>query len=413
MRARSLPPSLALWSLARWPLLAIALGATWGLVSPRSARAEEPPAPIPQPAVPAPSPAPGGTAAPAAVDRLTPEELEILRRRFPDWDQRDAAERERVAANVMKLRQLSPEDRRRLLERAKKLEGAGPDAWQKLRGWHEMSHAEQEQMRAKRIFYRGMGAQVVSALPPDARQLVTPGALPSSLSLPERLRLEVGIATLLRKKIVLAYVANPPLDAEASPGAPPAQAQRLAAAREAVRKAGPAATDDERRRLAIVLVEDRFLALRRRLQGETLDETGRGARFGAMAKDAFPEAFAAVVDEVARLAAKGRHGLIPLLADGAQGEGPGSPARRALVELVILLERARPVFATVSADLAAKAQAFQGELLLALSWKPEAVRALAESKNETERWLKLAMFKRGIGGGPRRPGGAPPDTKPH
>jgi|GEM_PF-2301869 len=398
MRARSLP----------FLLLAIALGVTWSVVDPRSAQAEEPP----------PSPAPGGSVAPAAVDRLTGEELEILRRRFPDWDQREAAERERVAANVLKLRQLSPEERRRLLERAKRLEGAGPDAWQKLRGWHEMSHAEHEQMRAKRIFYRGMGAQVVSALPPEARRLVTPGALPSSLSFSERLRLEVGIATLLRKKVVQAYVASPPLDAEASPGAPPAQAQRLAGAREAVRKAGSAATDDDRRRLANLLFEDRFLALRRRLLSETFDDTGRGARLGAMAKETFPEAFAAVVDDVARLAAKGRHGLILLLVDGGQGEVTESPARRPLVELVLLLERARPVLATVSADLAVKAQAFQAELLLALGWKPEAVRLFGESTNETERGLKLAMLKRMLGdgtgaghwggGGPRRTGGPVP-----
>ena len=73
----------------------LALGAAWGFVGPSSARADEPP-PVAPPREP-PAPAPGGTVGPAAVDRLTAEELEILRRRFPDWDQRDAAERERIA----------------------------------------------------------------------------------------------------------------------------------------------------------------------------------------------------------------------------------------------------------------------------------------------------------------------------
>lgn len=393
-------------------LLSLALGAAWSFVGPSSVWADEPPPP----------PAPRDTVGPVAVDRLTAEELEILRRRFPDWDQRDAAERERIASNVMKLRQLSPDDRRRLLERAKKLEGAGPDAWQKLRGWHEMTHAEREQMRAKRVMYRGMGAQVVGALPPDARQLVTPGALPGSLTFPERLRLEVGIASLLRKRILEAYVSNPPRDVEASVGAPPAQVKRLTAARDALRAKGEAATNEDRRRLAEALLEDRLFGLRRRLQGETLAEGARGARFGAMAKEAFPEAFSSVVDEVARRAAKGRQGLVPLLAEGGDGEGAGSPAQRPLAELVGMLERARPVFAMISPDLAAKAEAFQGELLLALGWKPEAVRLLAEAKTEQDRLLKLAMFKRMFGGGPgagpwggggpRRPGGAGPAVPP-
>lgn len=390
------------------PWLAIAFGA---LVAPAFARADEPPPQVPPRGAP-PSPAPGGTASPSSVDRLTAEELEILRRRFPDWDQRDAAERERIASNVMKLRLLSPEDRRRLLERAKKLELAGPDAvsalGQKLRGWHEMSHEAQEQMREKRTFFRGMAAQVVAALPPDARQLVTPGALPSSLTFPERLRLEVGIAKLLRKKVEQAYVASPPLDAEPSAGAAPSQAQRLIGARDALRAKGAAAVDDDRRRFASLLFEDRLLALRRRLGAETLDEMRRGERFGALAREAFPDAFAGATDDVARLAAKGRDGLSSLLADGAENERPVSPAQRPLVELVILLERARPTFTLLSADLFGKAERFQGDLLLALGWTPQEVAAFTEVRAEQARWLKLAAFRRwfGVGTGAGHGGGA-------
>lgn len=410
------------------PFLSIALGLLGSVVGVRSARADDAPPSAPPPAPPAPPIGPpgpgaggagGGAAQPAAVDRLTAEELEILRRRFPDWDQRDAAERERIAVNVMKLRQLSPDDRRRLLERAKKLELAGPDAvnalGQRLRGWREMSHAEQEQMREKRTFFRGMGAQVIGGLPPEARQLVTPGALPTSLTFPERLRLEVGIAKLLRKRIEQAFVANPPLDAEPSAGAPPAQAQRLVVARDALRAKGTAATDDDRRRFASALFEDRLLGLRRRLGAEerASDAMRRGERFGALAKATFPDAFAAATDDVARLAAKGREGLAPLLAEGNEGDRTGTPAQRPLVELVILLERARPALALASADLAAKAQALQGDLLLALGWTQAEVLAFAEAKGEAARWLKLAPFRRwfgagaghGAGGGRRGPGG--------
>src|SRR5690606_28024333 len=94
MRARLLLPLL-------W--LPLAVLATSGVVGPSRARADEAPPAVP-PRGPPPAPASGATAEPAAVARLTPEELEILRRRFPDWDQRDVGERERIASNVLKLR---------------------------------------------------------------------------------------------------------------------------------------------------------------------------------------------------------------------------------------------------------------------------------------------------------------------
>jgi hypothetical protein len=249
-------------------------------------------------------------------------------------------------------------------------------------------------MREKRTFFRGMGAQVIGALPPEARQLVTPGALPTSLTFPERLRLEVGIAKLLRKRIEQAFVASLPLDAEPSAGAPPAQAQRLVVARDALRAKGTAATDDDRRRFASALFEDRLLGLRRRLGAEerASDAMRRGERFGALAKATFPDAFAAATDDVARLAAKGREGLAPLLAEATRTVPPAQ----------------RPPPARVPAGRGSGAGAgsprprrFQATLL-ALGWTQ------AESRRGEGRGARLCCcpYRHWFGGGAGRWGGA-------
>lgn len=65
----------------------------------------------------------GDLLSPAAADeatclaRLTSAELEALQRRVPGWDELEAAKKERIACAVLRMRNLSEEDRRRLRER--------------------------------------------------------------------------------------------------------------------------------------------------------------------------------------------------------------------------------------------------------------------------------------------------------
>src|SRR5437868_886149 len=97
-------------ALATFSRRFLAVAAVWAaaVAGAGSARADDP------------APPAQGPAAGSAVAKLTPEESAMLARRFPDWERKPAAEREKIATNVLRLRDLSAEQRARFFERLRR-----------------------------------------------------------------------------------------------------------------------------------------------------------------------------------------------------------------------------------------------------------------------------------------------------
>lgn len=291
----------------------------------RGVRADEPPAP----------PAPPATApSPSAESRLTEEQRAFLRRRIPDFDRRPAAEREKMAANVLKLWSMSPEDRAKFLDRVRRAQTSGPGA-SAIADVARKVHA--------------ISGAILATLPPAARDLVTVGATPTSLTFAERIQLEQAIAGAWHRKIVEGLVQAPPIDAE--PSAESKAAAEFVASRDAVKAAGGAAAPEaDRRRFAKIFVDDRFTAARRAVErtvpgpvvtpgGPATGARGGDERVAALGRslaDAFPQAAQAVASSLAAAAEKGRAGLEKFMQDAVPDR-----RERALFELVRGLERFR------------------------------------------------------------------------
>src|SRR5262245_41520270 len=166
--------------------------------------------------------APAGTAraddaAPAAgsaLARLSPEESEFLRRRFPDWEQKDAAERERIATNVLRLRSLDGAQRARLMERVRRAETAGLLGTGKLSdrvGWWGQ-HGADVRGRALEghLASRAIAGGIVRSLPAESRAAFQEGA---GLSPAQRPSVENAIVSAWWRRAVESLVEAPPLSA--------------------------------------------------------------------------------------------------------------------------------------------------------------------------------------------------------
>jgi len=94
------------------------------------------------------------------VKRLKPEELAYLRKKMPGWDGLDARRKEHIAREVIRLRNLSPEQSKRLRERLERLGRRGT----KSRGWSGSSRGRMFR------FSQVVGERIWSQLPESSRK---------------------------------------------------------------------------------------------------------------------------------------------------------------------------------------------------------------------------------------------------
>ncbi len=332
-------------SLPRSSLRCLLLATTLVAFAP-GVRAEDAP---PTPPV---SPAPAAGPTPSAVSRLSPQELEFLRRRLPDFDRRDEAERERIATNVIRLRSLSPEDRKRFIERVHRVEAeGGPGAAATADRLAQIEKVGRASFREGSLRMRAVATAVVATLSPERRAVLTPNAAPSSIGSYERLQLDVCIAATWKRRVMESLATKPLVAAEPLSAAGTPAAVAFVTLRDRVKTGGAAAPEADRRKYAMAYLEDRVQAARRGLEGSNpvttpgpaRGEDSRLAAFGAALSEAFPSSIAATAAELATAVDGGRAALKKFCDDAWPDRA--TPRERTLVELVLGLERARPFLA--------------------------------------------------------------------
>jgi hypothetical protein len=385
-------------SFARAPLRFLLLATTLVAFAPGVRAGDAPPAP------PVSAPVPGPAATPSAVSRLTPEELAFVRRRLPDFDARDEAEREKIATNVLRLRSLSPEERKRLVERMQRVEGeGGPGAAAAADRLAQIKKMGRASFHESTLRMRAVSVAVVAWLSAERRGVLTPNATPTSLGFYERLQLDVCIATAWKRRVVEGLVTKPPVDAEslAATGSP--ASAKFVAARDRVKAAGGvAAPEAERRGYAMAYLEDRVASARRRAEGQApITPSGaapspgapaseeRFEAFGKALGEAFPSSIEAVVAELSTAVDGGRPALKKFCDDAMPDRA--TPRERVLVELVLGLERARLV---VVGDVLAKLCDLQIAALRELKVPESDLAKFLPGGDEPSRLLVLAPFAR-------------------
>ncbi len=390
----------------RRALSAFALGLASLLASPAgTVRADEPAA------------APG-----PAVARLLPPEVEILRHKFPDWDQKDAAERERIATNVLRLRNLSPEDRARVVERVKQAEAHG--VLDHLRDRLD----KMKDFRAKAVeghlLARAVVSGVLRALPSEEHGVFQGG--PQSLTPAQKAFVEQTLVAAWWKRATESLVASPPLDAQASSAASVQEAAAFVRFRDETAKAGGASAPVEKRRAyAAAFVRDRVHAILAAAPRDAAagDPKARDAAVAAVTL-AVRQTFPGVLDVLGRsVADAGKSGPEGLLQWGMEQEvgvirSPEARMRR-LADLLVDLERTLAVLG-VSPELRAKIEEVQKQILVDLKVPDADARPVLDAKTPWERWRALQRLRQQFGAratgpekgwppfGPGRRGGPPP-----
>ena len=322
----------------------LAVAAVWvaAVAGAGAARADDPAPPV------------SGPAAGSAVARLTAEEGAMLARRFPDWERKPAAERERIATNVLRLRDLSAEQRARFFERLRRAQEAGPavlaDLPDRLAAYGKLRPEERKSAKE--------GGRVERAILGAVRAKVAPATLAAmdGLAPPERMLLGAGILADFRRRA--------------------AQAGGLLAMRERMRAAAgavPPPTPDPR--------PEARLAHERALQG-------------ALA-DAFPAARDAVALDLDAAAGKGREGLY----EYAKQHAPAPPRGPTLWNAVNALERGRDL---LPEDARGKVDEAQVALLQVLKVPDEDLVRLRAAKTPAERVVLLWDLQQRLR--PRSPG---------
>lgn len=94
----------------------------------------------------------------SAVSRLTPAERAYLEKKFPEWSQVDPRRQEHIARNVIRLREMSEEDRKKLKERIARIRG-------RARSKGGRGHSRSGGFRA----INAIGSRLVDRLPPAAK----------------------------------------------------------------------------------------------------------------------------------------------------------------------------------------------------------------------------------------------------
>jgi hypothetical protein len=338
-------------------------------------------------------------AAGTASSRLSSEEAEFLRRRFPDWEQKDAAERERLAQNVLRLRALSPAERTRLMERVRRAEQAGLVGTGKLSdrvGWWR-DHGTDVRKRALQghAATRAIAGSVVRALPEEARRAFAKDG-PGALSPLHRSAVETAIVAAWRKRVAESLVAEPPIDAVPAADAPPGDAAEFVRLRdEVVRRGGAAAPLERRRAFAGAVVRDRVGAATRAALGPpgarpAVPPTPREreaaiAALAASLHDAHPAAHAALVREVGVAAGSGPEALVQWAWQQERGV-PRSPAARTrrLVEFAANVERDRDLLRG-SPEVLRRAEEFQAAIFEELGVTEAERQRLRDARSPFER----------------------------
>jgi hypothetical protein len=154
---------------------------------------------------------------PSAVSQLTAEEVAILRRKVPDWDRMDPRRRERIAKTVLRLRNLSDEERETFLRRIQEV---------KDRGQQARPHGGREHWQRRAGLMRALSSVMWSDLPEDVRTRITE-------TLDGRARMGLGKAFYARfwARVVEARAAEGLPEVVLPPDAPEDLVQRMEQAR--------------------------------------------------------------------------------------------------------------------------------------------------------------------------------------
>jgi hypothetical protein len=347
------------------PRLRLALGAAvlaaFGTVLSSVARAGEPP-----------------RTSPSDVSRLTPDELAAVRARFREWDSLDAATKEKVARNVLRLRALTPEQKALLLARAQKAEAAGrgvlEDLPRRMKSFDGLPPGDRKTFKeGSRVGQAVVGA-VAFALSPSTRALLDPAG--GALTDAQRGDLAAIVSVRWRRRVLEVLEAAPPLDEEPAASVPEEIATRWQGILERLRRGGAAPQD--RRAFAAMVLEQRKRRALAAVPPPSEEPGGphgaetRAAHEKALAqrlRDAFPEATESISKEVDAAAAGGAEGLLAYVRSHASDLGP--VRERGVVDLLAAVEKHREAWKG-DATLLAAADAFETALLSSLSRGGEA-----------------------------------------
>ncbi|MFV1958515.1 MAG: DUF3106 domain-containing protein, partial [Planctomycetota bacterium] len=314
----------------------------------------------------------GGQA--SALAQLTPAERRALVGRVPGWEKLPRARREKIAANVLELRRLSPEDRARFVERIRAIErhrsrtGRLPGGFSGAR-----NPKRREEMRRRTRFVHAVGVAMQSALSPDVRQ-----RLERWLERGERVRLESAFVQRLWDLQVRQMAAGdlPPLQLPTDMAA--SRRQRV----EELQAKAAGGDETARRKVARLVLGQEVREFARDLGAGARDDPSVLREVGRRVQARYPEAFAAAVGEL-ETAARGPEALRRYLRRGRSPTGPDDAAR-GRVRLEKLLRVLREARSALAQDPVLEATAAKLERMLG-------------------RALRLGGEGRDAGGG-RRPG---------
>jgi hypothetical protein len=316
----------------------------------------------------------------SAVGRLTPDEAAMLARRFPDWERKPAAERERVATNVVRLRLMSDEDRARFFERLRRVEAAGPavmaDLPERLATYGRLRPKEQERAREGGRIERALLGAVRAALSPKtAAAIEGKDAVPAG----ERMLLTSGIVAHVRQRAAQTFQAGPIPEHVVGT---PEDAERILRLRDRIAR-GEALPPRDRAWIGSMLMRERLRQAASTVPAPTpgLRPDARLAHERALQRAlgaAFSEPIAAVAAELEAAAAKGRDGL----AEYAKLHAPPPARVPTLVGALQALDRTREF---LTDEGRAKVDETQAALLAALKATDDEVARWRAAKAPGER----------------------------
>lgn len=234
----------------------------------------------------------GDDAAPAAardyVAELTSEELGFLRQRIQDWDAMEASQRQRIAQNVLRLRNLSEEGRKQFRRKIDHFTKAGGDA----------PHAKERLEQLKRdgtrmLFTRGLGALARRELGMEQEAaLLERGVSTNTLDM-------LFSRMFWERAVQSAGDTEPPAPDSLPAGVSPESRQRYAEAHARYVEAEGPARERMRRYLGFKHAMLQSELLRQSAARTDLASSDAYAlALGQRLREAWPQAFAAVLDSV-------------------------------------------------------------------------------------------------------------------
>lgn len=357
-------------------LLALLILGAGGVVLGPHARAEE---------------APGASGPRDFLSELKPRELEFLRTRIPGWERLEEAQRQRIAQNVIRLRNLGEAERQHFHRRLKHLTDAGGE------GRGGLAPLERLKRDGTRLLAaRGLGLLARRELGLDLERGLLARGVPDHAA-------DLAFAELFWERAAAMAQAPKPEDL---PAHLPAEARQRYAELHA-RHAGAEGPGRERlgRALGLAYILLRSEALRRAVTvTDPPHSEAYALALGERLKAAWPEAFAAAVGSVREnpagfVQAAERHAVRSAVE--SLGRARGRLGRDELRVLVLLADRAASHNAAPRPEVRERVDRLVREILVGLLEIPvEAVdglpdRSAPEAREEAlRRLLRLA--------GPRR-----------